>query len=290
MTVGYLDTGLGQVRYLSEGSGQPLVLLPQAGRSSRLLAPLLPLLAPHCRAIAVDLPGFGAVPAPPEVTVEALADCLLEAIDGLGLEQVALYGLHTGNKIAAAAAVRRPERIGRLILAGQSHSIIPEQRTRNDAIFEVIGGRYGRPSPLDAAAARAADWGAAYRSLTETWWSGRLLAGGMAEADLARARAGVLDQVETMPSTSAIYAANFAYDLEAAFRRITVPALVLEIATPQEDRAIGRQGAVVQSLVAGSALATIEDEREGIVTLEDRPDALAAIILEFLRGGDADRP
>lgn len=282
MTAGYVETGIGQVRHLSEGTGQPLVLLPQAGRSSRLLAPLLPLLAPHCRAIALDLPGFGAVPAPPEVTIEGLADCLLEALDGLGLDQVALYGLHTGNKIAAAAAVRRPERIARLILAGQSHSIIPDQQARNDAIFKVIGGRYGRPSPLDAAAARAADWGAVYRSLAGIWWSGRLLAGGMAEADLALARAAALDQVETMPSTSAIYAANFAYDLERAFRSIAVPTLVLEIATPQEDRVIGRQGAAVQSLVAGSALATIEDEREGIVTLEDRPDALAPVVLGFL--------
>lgn len=283
MTSGYVDTALGQVRYVSEGAGTPVVLLPQAGRSSRLLAPLLPLLAPHCRAIAVDLPGFGSVPAPSDVSIEGLADCLLEAFDRLGLEQVNLYGLHTGNKIAAAAAVSQPHRIASLVLAGQSHSIIPDQETRNAAIFKVIGGRYGRPSPLDAAAARAADWGSVFRSITDVWWSERLLAGGMQETDLALARAAVLDQVETMASTSAIYAANFAYDLAAAFRSIAVQTLVLEIATPQEDRVIGRQGAIVQSLVAGSQLATIEDEREGIVTLEDRPDALTPVILDFLR-------
>lgn len=282
MRFGYVDTALGQVHYSDEGTGDAVVLLPQAGRTSRMLAPTLTLIGRYYRAIGLDLPGFGRVPPPRDVTIDILADCLVEALDGLGIERAHLYGLHTGNKIATAVAVRHPNRIDTLILAGQSHSLVPNQTSRNEAIYAVTGGRYGRPRPIGAAEARAAEWSAVYRGVADLWWSERLLARGLQESDLAQARAGALDAIETMTTTSDIYRANFQYDLGAAFGRIATRTLILEIATPQEDRVIGRQGEAVQSMIPGSQLATIEDARDGIVTLEDRPVDVAAAIWDFL--------
>ncbi|CAI5484052.1 unnamed protein product [Closterium sp. Yama58-4] len=57
---GYATTPRGQVHYRRCGSGHPVVLLHDAGRSSAMWAPVLPLLAARgCCALAVDLPGCG---------------------------------------------------------------------------------------------------------------------------------------------------------------------------------------------------------------------------------------
>lgn len=283
MRRGYADTSLGQVHYVSGGTGTPLVLLPQAGRSSRMFAAALPLLARRYRAIALDLPGFGPPSRlPGDLTIEKLAECLIEAFDGLGVERAHLYGLHTGNKIATAAAVGWPARLETLILAGQSHSLIPDQARRNDAISKVLGKHPDEAREATAASARAASWAAAFRGIADIWWSERLVAGGMREEDVDQACRRVLDGIETMAATPIVYRANFAYDLGAAFRKVSVPTLIIEIATPQEDRLIGRQGALVRSLIPGSSLVTIEDGREGIVTLEDRPADLAAALFKFI--------
>ena len=280
MPRGYAEADLAQVHYVREGRGTPLLLLAASGRSSRMFAPLIRLLAPHFDLCAPDTPGFGnSGPLPPGTSIEDLAGCFVQLLDRLGIERTDIYGLHTGNKIAAAMAVRWPDRVGRVVLAGQSHSLIPDREKRNATILGIVR-EYVEPRSGDTAA--LAEWAAAWQRLTAIWWDRRLVAGGATAADRDAARLLALDELQA-EGTAALYAANFAYDLGHDYARIAAPTLVLEVATPEEDRTVGRQGLEVQRRIPGAALETLHEAEGHTLTLENRAQDLAAILLRWLR-------
>ncbi len=280
MPRGYAETGLAQVHYVREGRGTPLLLLAASGRSSRMFAPLLALLAPHFDLCAPDTPGFGnSGPLPPGTSIEDLAGCFVQLLDRLGIERTDIYGLHTGNKIAAAMAVGWPDRVGRVVLAGQSHSLIPDREKRNATILGIVR-EYVEPRSGDTAA--LAEWAAAWQRVTAIWWDRRLVAGGATAEDRDAARLLALDELQA-EGTAALYAANFAYDLGRDYARIAAPTLVLEVATPEEDRTVGRQGPEVQRLIPGAALETLHEPEGHTLTLENRAQDLATILLRWLR-------
>jgi pimeloyl-ACP methyl ester carboxylesterase len=55
---GYTDTGGGHIHFVPAGSGDPLVLLPHGGRSSRIYRAVIPILAERFRVVALD-PRYG---------------------------------------------------------------------------------------------------------------------------------------------------------------------------------------------------------------------------------------
>ena len=276
---GYVETGLGLVHYERTGRGPAVLLWPAAGRSARMFRGLVGELAGSFETVAVDPPGFGRSDLlPPDATIEDLARLCVEVLDGLGLARAHVYGLHTGNKVATALAVARPDRVGRVILAGQSHSLIPDRETRNAGIRHLIGSYVDLaatdPMGADMRAGRVARAARLIAAADPATGSHPGLGGDILDH--------VLDELEAR-STGALYRANFGYDLEAGFRALAVPALVLEIATAAETRDVGLQGPAVQALIAGSTLHTMTVPDGDALTLEDRPAELAAVIAGFLR-------
>jgi pimeloyl-ACP methyl ester carboxylesterase len=211
---GYADVSFGQVHYAirrhtSAPGGATLVLLNPRARSS---LPMLPLFGNFERVIAIDIPGFGrssAVPNGP--AMPDIADAMAECFDALGVVRADLFGLHTGHKVAAAIAARHPARIGRLVIAGRSHSLIPEHAARNVAMQAVID-----ENQPDMAIIRM---------------EGRYADDAWAPRDFAE-----------------MFKANFNFDFAAAMCAIAVPTLVLEIASAREDELYGRQA---HRLIAG---------------------------------------
>ena len=272
----YIETSLGQVHTVRCGAGPSLLLLSASGRSSRMFAGLMTLLAPEFDVCAIDTPGFGqSDPLPPGTTIEALAACVVEALDGLGIARTHVYGLHTGNKIATALVGRWPERVDRLVLAGQSHSLIPDRELRNATILEIVHEYFDAPAAGPGMA--LVEWSAAFARLGAIWWDSHLVASGGAPDQLAQAERLALDSLQS-GGTAELYRANFAYDVGRGFTGITAPTLVLEIATPAEDRTIGRQGPAVQRLIEGAELQTIHEPAGHTLTLENRAPDLAAIL------------
>ncbi|WP_141593878.1 2-succinyl-6-hydroxy-2,4-cyclohexadiene-1-carboxylate synthase [Myxococcus sp. AB056] len=105
-----------------EGS-RPLVLLHGFTGSRRAFDGLRPLLGRDVRAVAVDLPGHGATPLPDQRGREAFVetvDALVALVDSLGQGPVDLLGYSQGARVALAAAVRAPDRFGRLIMESGS--------------------------------------------------------------------------------------------------------------------------------------------------------------------------
>ncbi len=107
-----------RVRYVDIGAGASgFVCVHGMGGSWRLFTEILPSLARHGRAIALDLPGFGGSQMPASrVTLELLADTAATLAHQVGLDQVIFIGHSMGGPIALRFATRHPALTDRLIL------------------------------------------------------------------------------------------------------------------------------------------------------------------------------
>jgi len=109
-----------RLHYHRCGSGPVLVLLHASACSAKVMRPHLLYLSQDFTVIAPDTPGFGLSDqlSIDEVTTEDLADSLLETIDVLGINEISLYGRHTGAQIAVEFAARHPERCAMVLTDG----------------------------------------------------------------------------------------------------------------------------------------------------------------------------
>ncbi|CAI5967484.1 unnamed protein product [Closterium sp. NIES-65] len=118
---GYATTPRGQVHYRRCGSGHPVVLLHDAGRSSAMWAPVLPLLAARgCCALAVDLPGCGETTAACRdySMLEMGAIAVAAAINVGFAQRFDLVGHGFGASLALQMAAVFPARVRRVGLWG----------------------------------------------------------------------------------------------------------------------------------------------------------------------------
>ena len=283
MKRGYADTRLGQIHYATAGDvgGKPLVLLPKTARTWRMFAGLAAQLSAEYRIFALDYPGTGSSdPLPPGTTFETVAAACIDFLDEVGVPATCVYGLLTGNKIAAAMAAEWPARVRKVVLAGQSHSLVPDMKTRTG----TVGKTRRQPATVDAREVALIRWAETFNKITAMWWSTNATLTVADEGSRRHTIDRVVEELLTAESIPELYRANHTYDLQRDLERITVPTLILEIATPSEDRLIGRQGALLQSLVRGSRLITLEEPDFHGITLEDRVEDLAAILRGFLDG------
>lgn len=280
MRPGFALTDRGAIRYTETGTGEALLLLHANPRSHRYFRHVLPLLGARCRAIAADLPGFGdSHPVPLPASIEAIAECLVRFLDATGLERAHLMGLHTGNKVAAALAARWPDRVGAVILAGQTHSLIPDKALRDAAIRNIVEHYFPRYAEDEGGAHRLRQWAAVHAEMQGMWWPQRLRTAARVEAaDIENAQEQVMDYLKGWRSIVPVYEAIFAFDLEGAMRRIRARTLVLELQTPEEAH-LGEQAGRVCALIPGAQAMMINGDGEAF---ETQPAALAQAILRFL--------
>jgi len=90
-----------------------LVLGPAMGTTLDLWEPQLPAFSAFWRVLRFDLPGHGGSPSRPGVTLDELADEVLELA---GPGRFAYAGISVGGQIGIALAAAAPERIDRLAL------------------------------------------------------------------------------------------------------------------------------------------------------------------------------
>jgi pimeloyl-ACP methyl ester carboxylesterase len=108
-----------RLRYLVCGEGEPLVLVHGLGGAASNWAALAPRLLPGRRVLVPELPGHGgseALPAAPNLNV--FADRLAELARGEGFARAAFVGHSLGGAIALRLAIRWPDSVSRLVLAG----------------------------------------------------------------------------------------------------------------------------------------------------------------------------
>jgi pimeloyl-ACP methyl ester carboxylesterase len=112
--------GARQVHYRRAGNGPAVLLLHQSPMSSRDLLPVIERWQSEFTLIAPDTPGYGlSDPFGREpVTMDDIADGVIELLDALGIERIAAYGFHTGAMIAGALAARHPQRLSCAVANG----------------------------------------------------------------------------------------------------------------------------------------------------------------------------
>jgi pimeloyl-ACP methyl ester carboxylesterase len=107
-----------RLAYRELGSGPPILLLHGWPTSSFLWRAILTALAPANRAVAVDLPGFGASDKPLGIrySFEFFAETLDRFLAHLGIDRVGLAVHDLGGPVGVHWMLERPGRVTRLAL------------------------------------------------------------------------------------------------------------------------------------------------------------------------------
>lgn len=115
-----LDLGDHQVHTRFCGNGPPILILHQSPRTSEEMEPLMQAWGEHFTCIAPDHPGYGLSDplANEKPDVDDFGRAVCEVLDHLGLNEIPIYGHHTGAIIAMSLAVQFPQRVSRLVLNG----------------------------------------------------------------------------------------------------------------------------------------------------------------------------
>ncbi len=259
------------VALAGDESAPPLVLLHGLAERWQVFGRLLPLLTPHLRTIAIDLPGFGASPALPGGGFDlAAVSARVEAVIAeLGLARPAMLGHSLGGGVAvrysserpgalralallapagliATGAVRPSWRRPRLHAAGRAltrvaRPLAASRTLRQRAFARVVGD----PSALDAALARELLQGAAQGRSTPA-------------AGIEIVHAGLSDRLDAL----------------------TLPALVI---WGGRDRVISPGYAEpLRDALPDGRLLSLPDV--GHVPMCEEPAAVASAVLELLQG------
>jgi pimeloyl-ACP methyl ester carboxylesterase len=108
-----------RLRYLAAGDGEPVLLVHGLGGAAGNWVALAPLLLPGRRLLVPELPGHGGsspLPAAPSLT--AFADRLALLLERERATPAAIVGHSLGGAIALRLAIRRPETVRAVVLAG----------------------------------------------------------------------------------------------------------------------------------------------------------------------------
>jgi len=136
------------------GQGAPVVLVHGYGVSGRYMLPLARILAASCSAFAPDLPGHGHSERLVDVGlgIDRLAEALGAWLDAVGLERPAFVANSMGCQVVTELAVRRPLRVGPMVLVGPT--IDPGRRAARRQIFGAVRDAANEPGRLVALAGR----------------------------------------------------------------------------------------------------------------------------------------
>ncbi|MEH6548856.1 MAG: alpha/beta fold hydrolase [Pseudomonadales bacterium] len=209
MRKAYVDIPQGQLHYLTEGTGIPLVLCHQSPNCSRMFTAAIPLLAEAgFRVLAFDTPGHGeSSPLQHEPSIPDYARALLSGLDALELEHFHLLGHHTGAAIAAEMAVSAAGRVDSLILNGPplfSPDTRAQRRLKDPLrIVPTEGGQH----------------------LLTLWELRKRVTPGW--SDLRVMQRAVVDLLRCGNRVHQGHAAVYDYDLEQALMQLNVPTLIL---------------------------------------------------------------
>ena len=111
------NLGHGRIRYLTGGTGAPLVLLHTVRTQAEHFRHLIPLVQDRYTVYALDLPGMGHSQIVPGASYEepSMRAAVTNLITRLDLRDVTLLGESMGAVLALTAAAELPERVRRVL-------------------------------------------------------------------------------------------------------------------------------------------------------------------------------
>ncbi len=111
------------IHYRCKGEGKVLVLLHPSPRNSKMMEPLMNLMAANFLVIAPDLPGYGYSDALPKRATDIYdyVPYLHKLIKCITNEPVLIYGTATGAQLAIAYGITNAENVHQLFLDNAAH-------------------------------------------------------------------------------------------------------------------------------------------------------------------------
>ena len=253
----YIDTPEGQIHYLSDGKGEPLLLLHQTPLSSNLFSRVVPILAKKYKVVAMDTLGYGNSDKPPEgYTIEDYARNIIHFIDAIGIERTSIVGNFTGAFLAIEVAATNPDRVDKLVLNGLA-ILTPDERKAFDN------------SPMYDPMALTDDGS----FLIQLWDMYRKVAPRLNSEIIYMM---VVANLLAGPRLHDGHHAAFRYDLESKLRSIRIPTLLF---SGDEDLFYDRLDATKAMLPMCTTRVLKGQE---FVMAYDKPDELAKMVLDFL--------
>jgi pimeloyl-ACP methyl ester carboxylesterase len=122
LTFRQIETAAGHISICEAGEGPPVILTHGLGATKVSMLPTLAALAPHHRAIAVDLPGFGDSAKPILARYDAafFAASMTALLDSLDVDRADFVGNSMGGRVALEVGLSRPDRVRRLVMLAPS--------------------------------------------------------------------------------------------------------------------------------------------------------------------------
>lgn len=269
----YVETANGRIHLRrAGGEGRPTLVIPTGGGSCAQFAPVVSGLAEGRSVFAVDYPGNGLSDKPRRtVTIETLADDMVALLDALGLDEVDVWGSHTGALVALELAVTAPGRVGRLVMEGPVFISKDFQEDLLANYFPAIRpDRWGLHLPL------VWNW---RRDMFMFWpWyrvdraaTRRLGVPGAEE--LHKYAIGILESGETYDGA---YRSAFSYDTRARMPLLARPALVC--AGPND---MLKDGLSEAQRLGPKAFVTVEETPTTVWWPDPEPAAAAATMRRY---------
>lgn len=256
------------VHVVQRGEGEPLVLLHGFGASTYSWRLVVPELAERYRTVAIDLNGFGFSQRPAEAAAYTVAGQLatvLAVLDELGIDSAHLAGHSYGGALSLHLAWRHPERVRSLILIDSAGPEYPWERRYPLAAVRPLISAFVRVYGLRRSSVR--------KGLERSF------------ADDGQVTEELIDAYFERVKVSG--AGRAYYHLSAPTReprelpvleRLAVPTLVV---WGSEDVLIGPEyGRQAAERIPAAEFRLIEGA--GHIPLEEAPDRLAGLMLEFL--------
>ena len=116
-----LEVAGGRLRYLAGGDGPPIVLIHGLGGSATNWCELAPLLAPRHRLVIPNLPGHaGSDPISGLTELGVFADRIAAVMEHEQAAPAGVVGHSLGGLVAVRLALKRPDAVSALVLAGSA--------------------------------------------------------------------------------------------------------------------------------------------------------------------------
>ena len=106
-----------KLKYSTQGTGEPLILLHGMFGSRSNLSLLRGALSDKYMVIAPDLRNHGRSPHSEEMNYSCMANDIIELMNDLSLGQTTLIGHSMGGKIAMQVALNHANRVGKIVIA-----------------------------------------------------------------------------------------------------------------------------------------------------------------------------
>lgn len=237
------------------GKGEPtIVLIHGAGSDRNLWDMVLPALSKNHRVVRVELPGHGASPMLPEITVKNVARAVDQALEKEKVEKALIVGHSYGAWVALEEAVSKPKRAAAVAILDMG-SYTPQDTARTASLESYLAERYP----------------ALVRAIFE------VLSHKPAESDSA-----VIQALRLPPEVMTRYLRDaWRTDMRDRIRTLETPIHLIVTdgswpVTQPWERARNRFGYMTAGPVEGYRM-----PESGHLIMRDRPDSLAALLLEI---------